>query len=392
MKGELIIHFGGSNRGEWEIHWQREQELATRISKDNRVLYIERLGSINRNPLDLCKRFWNRVKRNSNAKISGENLSFYFPFIIPIHGIYFIRKLNSLLLSFQIKRKLKSLNLNRERPIIWVKNPAEYVSDVLPKLDKKLTIYDCHHVYFPDMPVKGKELDEKMALTADLVFADSTTIYEGKVRLNKSTYHIPQGVNLLVFGEKGENKCDFPQELEPINPPLIGYIGHSHPSFDFDLVSYLADKRSHWSFVLVGRIEDKKGKFNSRSNVYLLGTKRHEELPNYLKHFDVCIIPYLINEHTKTVFPTKLFEYLAAGKPVVSTYMPDLLGYEKFVKIAKDYQEFLTHIEDFLKEKKKGKKRPDFYSLVKENTWDKRLNDIYQIISIHLNGKRSTLR
>jgi len=392
MKGELIIHFGGNTRGDWNTNWQREQELATRISKDNKVLYIERLGSINRNPLDLCRRLWNRVKKNSNARIAVENLSFCFPFIIPIHGIPFIRKLNSLLLSYQIKKKLRSFNLNDQKPIAWVKNPAEYVLDVLPKLDKKLTVYDCHHVYFHDMPAKGKELDEKMALAADLVFADSTAIYEGKVRLNKHTYHIPQGVNLAIFGEKDENNNDYPQELKSINPPLIGYVGGSHPSFDFDLVSYLAEKKPEWSFVLVGRIEDKKRKFNSRPNVYLLGPRRHEELPNYLKHFDICIIPYLVNEHTKTVFPTKLFEYLAAGKPIVSTFMPDLVRYEKFVKIAKDYPEFLTHLEKTLEEQKKGNKKSDFSSLVKENTWEKRLDDIYKVISIHLNGNRRSFK
>jgi glycosyltransferase involved in cell wall biosynthesis len=392
MKGEFIIHFGGNIRGDWETGWQREQELATRISKDNKVLYIERLGSINRNPLDLCRRLWNRVKRNSNAQISVKNLSFYFPFIIPIHGIFFIRKLNSLLLSLQIKRKLKSINPNGAKSIIWVKNPAEYVLDVLPHLNGKLTIYDCHHVYFHDMPVRGKELDEKMAQAADLVFADSTAIYAEKVRLNPATYQIPQGVDLSLFEEKKENKRDFPEELKTINPPLIGYIGHYHPSFDFDLVSYLAEKRPHWSFVLVGNFQGQKERFNSQSNVHFLGPRRHEELPNYLKRFHICIIPYLVNEHTQTVCPTKLFEYLAAGKPVVSTYMPDLVAYEEYVRIAKDYHEFLTHIENFLEEQKKESKRFDFYSLVKENTWDQRLDHIYQIISIHLNGKRSTLR
>ncbi len=199
-------------------------------------------------------------------------------------------------------------------------------------------------------------------------------------------------MDLSLFEEKKENKRDFPEELKTINPPLIGYIGHYHPSFDFDLVSYLAEKRPHWSFVLVGNLEGQKERFNSQSNVHFLGPRRHEELPNYLKRFHVCIIPYLVNEHTQTVFPTKLFEYLAAGKPVVSTYMPDLVRYDKFVKIAKDYQEFLTHIENSLEEQKKENKRSDFYALVKENTWDQRLDHIYQIISIHLNGKRSNLK
>ena len=127
--------------------------------------------------------------------------------------------------------------------------------------------------------------------------------------------------------------------------------------------------------------------FKSRLNVYLCGWVDYAELPKYIHSFDVCIIPYVINEFTKGIYPLKLHEYLAAGKPIVSTPLPEIEQFLELVRIGKDRSEFEHAITESLKEKNKEIRRQRI-SIARENTWEKCAESALSIIakSLEKNG------
>jgi len=123
-----------------------------------------------------------------------------------------------------------------------------------------------------------------------------------------------------------------------------------------------------------------------RENIHYLGQKRFDELPNYIKHFDVCIIPYNINNYTETVFPLKFFEYMATGKPIVTTNLPALDEYKDIVGYAKDKEEFMDYIEKALKEEDQVRIN-ERLKIAKANSWDARVEEMIKIIKAHLINK-----
>ncbi len=143
-------------------------------------------------------------------------------------------------------------------------------------------------------------------------------------------------------------KEEMPLDVEMIKPPRIGFIGTIDRRIDINLIFNTASQKPGWSIILIGanRLTRKANKHLKRlSNIYFLGIKSHKEIPYYIMAMDVCIIPYLVNEFTRFIFPLKFLEYLAAGKPVVSSFLPELTNFGDFVMISRDWKEFINNIE-----------------------------------------------
>lgn len=269
---------------------------------------------------------------------------------------------------------------------------------MLGAFDEKLKIY---YVYdelaqcFPNKCIKDplEHYDNLVCKKADIIFASSHAQYIKRRLLNKTTYLIQNAVDFDHFNKALEKNLWIPDDMENIPHPIIGYAGYLGFQIDVNLLLEIVKIHPEWVLVLVGPDELPKSKsyykLKSMNTVFFLGKKDVNILPNYLKTFDIAIMPYDINTHVVTSFPLKCFEYLAAGKLTVSVNLPLLNDLKDIVKLASTPQEFISHIENFLKIKsdeiiEKGIEE------AKKNTWDDRIAKLQEHIFTALQEQKTS--
>jgi len=168
---------------------------------------------------------------------------------------------------------------------------------------------------------------------------------------------------------------------------------------DIDLIIYAANTKKDWSFVLIGPFWEKNVEIiqklkilKKQKNIFLLGLKPYKILPNYIKGFDVCMIPHKITAYSLASFPLKVHEFLASGKPIVSTNLPFVDEYKDVIYVARNPSEFVEKIEVALTENN-AEKRKKRISIASQNTWEHRIKSIEDIIkSLKNNYENSSIR
>jgi len=386
LQGENILCI---STADWDnIAWTNKQHIMFRLSKANRILYIESLGL--RQPtikkkdmLRILKRIkdWFKGPRKIN-----ENLFIYSPIILPFHKIKIVQKINHLVLWLTVKLLLTRLKL--KRPIFWTYSPASF--SLIGRLHEKLVVYHCVDELSatPRIPGSILEMEEELLKKANLVFTTSKSLYEKKKVFNQYTYYLPNVADVDHFMTTSGN-LPLPEEIVNIKHPIIGFIGTIVGyKLDLELIKYIALTHPDWSVVLIGEVAagDSKQEIDelkSMANIFMLGAKRYEVLPRYIKVFDVCILPNKINEYTQNMFPMKFFEYLATGKPIVMSELSALKEYSEICYLAKDKEEFVRYIECSLRENdaQLSQRRIE---IAKKNTWEVRIETISRLIEERL--------
>ena len=267
-----------------------------------------------------------------------------------------------------------------------------FLSPVIKKLHPLLSYYDCPDEYreFPGFRADQrllKKSEEDLLKSVDLVFCSSQWLREDKSHFNKNCFLIPNGVDLELFRNR-DSDLENPPDMIGIEKPILGYIGTVGEWLDFDTLKDLARARPDWSIVIVGPSTSKRfySIMKSPSNIHWLGEKEYHELPKYLRDFDVCLIPFKVNEFTKRIYPTKLHQYLAVGKPVVSSPLPDLESFSSSVEFYTDAKEMEIKIEKLLKEDSE-RKVLERKRVASENTWDRRIESMVHILDIFLSHR-----
>jgi uncharacterized SAM-binding protein YcdF (DUF218 family) len=219
---------------------------------------------------------------------------------------------------------------------------------------------------------------------SDVVFVTSKALYDRCVKYNDKVTIFPFGVNSDDFEKVRDADIALPEELKNIKKPIVGYVGGIHKWIDQELVKSLALDRPDYSFVFVGPLQTDVAALAGIKNIHFLGNKKHGELPNLVKNFSVGIIPYLITDYTKNVYPTKLNEYLAMGKPVISTGLPEIRmfneKYSNIVTIGNGPREFAEGIDKALKDDNRGMevRRSE---IAAENSWKNRIEEMSIVIN-----------
>lgn len=196
----------------------------------------------------------------------------------------------------------------------------------------------------------GSRLEPLLMKKADLVLTNSVYYQELALQHNRESYYIGQGCDAMFFDVQQAVK---PRDLAAIRGPLIGYVGAvSALRLDIDLIAFMANARKDYSFVFVGP-EDaafERSGLHQLSNVYFLGKRNQEELPGYIRSFDVAINPQKVNPITIGNYPRKVDEYLAYGKPVVATRTKAMSVFSEYVYLADAHEDYLQLIDLALKE------------------------------------------
>ncbi|UCC98840.1 MAG: glycosyltransferase [Phycisphaerales bacterium] len=268
----------------------------------------------------------------------------YSPLALPVHHISGVKRLNEILLNYQIRRVANKLRL--DNPLIWVVCPA--ACEIAIKSRRSFLVYQRTDRYeeYPNVDSGAiRAYDRELKASADLtVFVNQKLLDEEADQCRRSLY-LDHGVDYEIFStaERTEHK---PADIAAIPKPIVGFFGgiDDHTS-DIALLEKVAGLLPEMSFVLVGKASASVSGLQQRKNVWLLGQKPYEQIPHYGKCFNVAIMPWRQNRWIRACNPIKLKEYLALGKPIVSTPFPELDKYLDLIYLAATPEEFARSIQ-----------------------------------------------
>lgn len=231
-------------------------------------------------------------------------------------------------------------------------------------------IYDCmdEHSGFKENSKKILEKETDLIKNSDIVLSSSNYLFKKLKKYQpKKLVLIPNAGDFEHFNKILSQKIKTPSDIKNIKKPIIGYYGSIDDWFDTDLLEKMLIRFNDCNIVLIGRISNHKiWLLKTRyKNLYLLGEKNYQELPFYLYNFDVCLIPFKINNLIKATHPVKVYEYLAQGKPVVSTSLPEIKHLKNLIYLSRNHHQFLKNIIRALREENSynnllSKKRVEF--------------------------------
>ena len=380
---------------DWSRNWQIHQQLATSLVKSgNRVLFIENTGVRAPRSGDLGRirdRIRNWLKSTRGFFDVTENLTVFSPIFLPFPYSRFILLINRYLLSNTIAKWIKIQRFHDPVLITFLPTPLAQV--VIDDIDPAITIYYCAD----DMAggstgaAQLRTYEDEFFSKADAVFCTSHGLVDRANKFTKQVYLFPAGVDFAKFEEE-LNTSDIPADLAVLPRPIVGYIGSIGAVFDQDLLVHAARELPEVSFVLVGPESADVSLLKTCSNIKLLGKRPHDQVPSYIKGFDVALIPYVKNAFTDAVYSCKLNEYLAMGASVVATDMREVRLYvERYgnvLEISKDKEEFVHKIRLALTapaELTRAKR----IAAARQNSWAQRFEDICEVIQRGLEYKQA---
>ncbi len=395
LKNENIICISSID---WDFIWQGHQEIMSTFARNgNRVLFIENTG-IRSPKLEDVQRLKKRIvswfKSIKGFRKEMENLYVYSPVILPFPYSRVARFINKYLLIRSIKRWMRVMGFSN--PIIWTFLPTGTALDIIEELDRKILVYYCIADFekLVEKPEKVAKTENILIKKCDVIFAQGETLKEKCRNVNNNVTIFPFGVSFEKFKNYKNSLKSTPEDIKKIKKPIIGYIGGIHKHIDFKLIRYIAENRPDWSLALIGPVQTDASEIKDLENVFLLGKKDFDSLPGYINGFDVCVIPYNLSEYTETVYPTKMNEYHALGKPVVSTDLPEVNKFNKgngnLVAIGKTYEEFTKHISEILGNAKNDNFIEERIKSARQNSWKKRIEQMSYIIEDSIKKKQET--
>lgn len=388
MRNEIILCLAYSP---WNF-WRTDNEEMTYLAEKNKIIYVEKQENRGafRSRFPYIKIFQplqvKRAKDNIIVLSAIPRLPLSFSILrFPEKLVYLSIVISKWILRIKIKKILKKLKM--KPTLLWCYEPwdlllAGYFGE------KKV----CYRVYdeislFPGLDSVGpaiEKIEKKLLKRADIIFASSFSQYKKRKSHHPNTYFISHSCNFSLYNQTLHKNFEKPEDMKNLESLVIGFVGVVDHRIDWPLIIYLAENRLNWSILFVGRIENIPERYLSDiqalPNILFLGEKKPEELPSYLKFIDVSIMPYIVTELLSAAFPRKLYEHLASGKPVVSTYWPEVVPFDGVIKLAKNKEEFLLFIE-----KQIVPSSPDEIirrvNLAKENSWEERLEKMENLIN-----------
>ncbi|MEJ7847546.1 MAG: glycosyltransferase [Pyrinomonadaceae bacterium] len=347
----------------WDFVYQRPQHLMSRFGKDRRVFYIEE-------PIfDGFKAHWDISERETGVFVCVPHLA---------------RETKADSIDFMMLYLVNLLIAEKEVEdyIFWVYTPM-----MLPwrkGLKPKAVVYDCMDQLsaFKNAPNVLHIREAELFDLADLVFTGGHSLFEAKRNHHDAVYAFPSSIDTKHFGRA----LDFSEEMDDQREtphPRIGFIGVIDERMDVDLLARIAELKPAWHFIMIGPVvKIDEADLPRAGNIHYLGGKQYGELPGYIAGWDAAMMPFAINESTEFISPTKTPEYLAAGQPVVSTAIRDVVrpyGEMGLVHIAETAEEFVAKLEIAMSEDEKGR-REKAAEFLSDISWDKTFNAMLDLI------------
>ena len=321
----------------WDFVWQRPQQIFSRLAAHHPVTFIEEpmcQGSERR--LHISQPYPNvvRIIPVLRAEEKNDGIDTQYAAVL------------ALLRSALSEDPLLSARF--ESPVQWFYSPmvAPYFLD---GFDAAVTVYDCMDelAQFRFAPPFLREREQMLISRADVVFAGGYQLFQSKSRYHSNVHFYGCGVDAEHFSRARLPETEVPAEVARLRRPVFGYFGVIDERLDYALLAQIAQAMPDASIVMVGPFAKvEKESLPNFPNIHWLGQRAYTDLPALVKSFDVCLMPFALNEATQYINPTKTLEYMAAGKPVVSTAVPDVLHhFTPIVDVALTAKEFIAAIQ-----------------------------------------------
>jgi glycosyltransferase involved in cell wall biosynthesis len=348
---------------DWDHPFQSSRHhLMRELSSRNRVLFVD--ASVN--PVDAWRgrseeryrRKWRAWRGRDNPRQVEANLWVWTPPpVLPMGQIASpslfeaVYRLNHGALRHGLRRVSRELAIRE--PILWISFDVMMSEGAIGALDERLLVYHCTDevTALPGISPHAGRIERRLLGQADLTFTSSPALFEGKAPHTKRCLMVPNGVDFALFNQAVHPQTAIPADIASLPRPIIGFAGNLEERFDAALWAWLAQARPHWSFVALGPIApSRQAEIDAirLPNCHFLGLRPRAAMPGYLKAFDVATIPFVYSEQTRHIYPLKVNEYLAAGKPVVMTDFAPLADLEGMAHAASDRHAFLAALDQAL--------------------------------------------
>jgi glycosyltransferase involved in cell wall biosynthesis len=300
--------------------------------------------------------------------------------ILPRQLRFLPRRLRPKLILPVMLRRLGSID--PKELVLWVSISSLSVP-LYRRLQPTLTFY--HRLDdFGAMNPSLIDVENQLESISDVIFVVSPNLQQQHRARGREAVLLPNAVDLELFAKTLDGQTRPPSDLQSIPPPRIGFVGTFSPDWiDVDLVAEIARRRVDWSVVIIGSVW-KKEVPSLPPNVYVMGKRPYFQLPQYLSGLDVCLVPFKNNPITHGASPLKLYEYLAAGRAVVSTPVPDLPAFETVVWCAEDVPSFIRAIQEALTVAHDPYEQRRRVEAVAPHSWDARARTLIQHLTLAL--------
>ena len=387
----------------WDWVWQRPQQLLTRLARRQRVLWIEEPRLAIGPPgeaFDVTEEWPNlwvgRMAYRSDPVMFQQRLEAHAARFGPA-GFDPSTEIRQASLLFQgaplrdLEREVSALLpgwRQRERLVLWLYTPAAigFIDLLRPDLVVYDVMDDLGAFKFAQESLRAQQ--DALLARADLVFAGGPSIREGLLARRHDVHLFPSGVDRQHFVRALDPALPLPPDVAGLPGPIVGFVGVIDESIDLALLDAAARERPEWSWVLVGPVTKiSPDALPRRPNLHYIGKREYDDLPAYIKAFDVAMMPFALNEATRSISPTKTLEYMAAHKPIVSTPIRDVVDlYGSVVHVAQAPAAFVAGVERLLGEGQAARaERVDReLALLAAAEWDAIADSMQALIHRHL--------
>lgn len=356
----------------WDFVYQRPQHLLSRFAQnDNRVFFFE-------------EPIFTDDQTHLHVQEKEKNLFVLVPHISQSDREGSVIEIQKEMLETMIGQE------NLDDFLLWFYTPM--AMDFASHIEGKTTVFDCMDELsaFKFAPPELIENERLLIEKADLVFTGGHSLYEAKKDKHKRVYAFPSSIDVRHFAQAREI-AEEPADQRSIPHPKLGFCGVIDERMNLELLAEMADLRPEWHFVMIGPIvKISEEDLPRRANIHYLGGKNYKELPAYFSGWDIALMPFAMNESTKYISPTKTPEYLAAGKPVISTPIRDVVrpyGELGLVEIAETAEEFVAAAERILNNEDSAEWRAKSDEFLSQISWDETWSAMNRLITERIEEK-----
>lgn len=350
----------------WDFVFQRPQHLMTRLAEHYNILFVEE-------PVyDEGQAYLEKTEVARNITVVRPHT--------PIHAAGFH---DDQLPTLQALLADGDLVPEGERPYVWFYTPMAL--PLLQGFDPALVVYDCMDelAAFKNPPKQLLQRESALLNIADLCFTGGPSLYEAKKNRHPNAHCFSSSVDAKHFQQALDRSNSHPEQAG-IAHPRLGFYGVIDERFDTELIKEVAAARPDWQIVLVGPVvKIDPANLPRANNIHYMGQRTYDELPQFLAGWDVCLLPFALNESTKFISPTKVLEYMAAELPSVSTPITDVkVPYGDVVAIAETPAEFIAACDRMLalSAEEKAGLAARVRAVVANTSWDKTASRMHHLI------------